>query len=166
MAAYERHSSRCTKCTIPLEMSGRGPLCGRGYKYARDVANYLFAQKGEHFSVVAREREKLVQVKIPRNAFAVHNLLAAIEAGLHLYIRKAITSDLYHTPQPGTKHFQPQNHAPKLKRYKIIERKPRTVQHPVPLHHSLLRYPRHVRYKFSNVQADRSQGEDSNAYLL
>jgi hypothetical protein len=46
---------------------------------------------------------------IPRSAFAVHNLLAAIEAGLHLYIRKAIPFDRYHTPQPGTKHIQLQN---------------------------------------------------------
>lgn len=140
MAAYERHSSRCTKCSIPFELSGRASLCARGYQYARDVANYLFAQEGKNFSVVARERGKSVQVKIPRNAVAVHSLLAAIEAGLHLYIRKAIPFDRYHTPQPGTKHIQLPNQSPKVRRYKIIERKPRTLQHPLPLHHSLFRY--------------------------
>jgi hypothetical protein len=113
--------------------------------YARDVANYLFARKGMHFSVVAKERGKLIQVKTPHNAFAVRNLLTAIEAGLHLYIRKAFVSDLDHTGQPGTKQIQPQPLSPKLKIHKIIERKPRIVQSPVPFHHSLLRYPRHVR---------------------
>jgi hypothetical protein len=67
-------------------------------------------------------------------------MLAAIEAGLHLYIRKATPFDRSHTPQPGTKHIQLQNQSSKVRRYKIIERKSRTLQHPVPLYHSLLRY--------------------------
>lgn len=79
-------------------MSGRASLYARGYEYAYEATNYLFTQEGKNFSVVTRERGKSVQVKIPRSAVAVHSLLAAIKAGLHLYIRKAILFDRCHTP--------------------------------------------------------------------
>ncbi len=134
MTAYERHSNRCTQCVSHLNMSRRGPtLCRRGYKYARDVAGYLFSLNGKHFSVVASESGRLIQVKTPHNAFAVRSLLAAIEAGLPLYPREGITSDHCQPQQPVTKQIQPQYQSPKLKTYKIIERKPRAVQRTVPL---------------------------------
>jgi hypothetical protein len=143
MSAYERHLNRCTQCVSPLNRSGRGSaLCGRGYKYARDVASYLFSRNGKHFSVVASESGRLIQVKTPQNPFAVRNLLAAIEAGLHLYPQEEITSDLCQPRQPVAKQIQPQYQSPKLKTYKIIERKPRAVQPTAPLHPALRRYSR------------------------
>ena len=171
MTTYERHSSHCTQCVNPLKIQGAGQtLCGRGHKYARDVADYLFAQNGKHFSVVAREKGRLIQIKTPSNAFAVRSLLAAIEDGLHLYSRKAITGAHpypIHPRHPAINQIQPRNQPLVLKTYEIIERKPQSAQPVASLRHSLRRYPDHRSlYIIDRKGRLESQREHSRTYLL
>lgn len=171
MTAYERHSNHCTRCVSPLKIQRLDQtLCYRGYKYARDVANYLFAQNGKHFSVVARENGRLSQVRIPPNAFAVRSLLATIEDGLHLYSRKAITGAHpypINPRRPAIKEIQPRSQPLVLKSYEIIERKPQTAQPRASLNYSLRRYPG-LRSLYIIDRTGRLEGqrEHSHTYLL
>lgn len=132
MKAYERHTSRCPHCVRPLRIRGEGKaLCDRGFKYARDVANYIFTQNGKFFSVVASERGRRVQVKMPRESLGVRSLLAAIEDGLILYSQPSITGIPCHNIrqwQTTASYKQSRHQSPKLKTYKIIERKPQQVE--------------------------------------
>ena len=132
MKAYERHLSRCTHCDISSS-SRRDEyvLCDRGYRYARDVANYIFPRNGKYFSVVASEKGSRVQVKIPREAQGVRSLLAAIEDDLILHSQKTATGIQYnhiHQLQQITDRLGSRSQSPKLKTYKIIERKPQLAE--------------------------------------
>ena len=144
VTAYKRHSSRYRQCARPL--NGESTMCGRGYGYARDVANYLFAQNGGHFSVVANEEGKRVQVQIPRKALRVRGLLAAIEKGLNLCPRRAFTEiQSCHIPpwRPATRQINPQCPPRKLKTYKVIEREPQKANRQALPCYFLCRRPAH-----------------------
>ena len=147
MTAYERHSSRCLQCVKSLKMQqGDWTLCDRGYKYARDVANYLYAHDGKHFSIVASENGRRIQIKIPQKVLMVRRLLAAIEDGLNLYPRQSITTvQSYHirSGQSAPKHIQPQYQSPKLETYNIIERRPQKAESQILPHRFLYKHPRH-----------------------
>jgi len=96
ITAYESYLSRCLHCII-FRGSKREDfvLYNRDYRYTRDIANYIFAQNGKYFSVVANEKENCVQVKISPKTQEICSLLAAIKDGLVLHSQKSNTGIQY-----------------------------------------------------------------------
>lgn len=102
-----------------------------------------FRPGGKCFSVVASERGRRVQVKIPRESPGIRSLLVAIEDDLKLCSRKPIAdvkSYQIRQQQPSTSNIQSRSQLPKLKTYKIIEQKPHQADYQALLHRTLCRH--------------------------
>ncbi|KAH8427938.1 uncharacterized protein LDX57_005641 [Aspergillus melleus] len=134
MTNFERHAGHCYQCADPLQVHREDrSLCDRGHQYALDVADYIYSKNGKAYSVVGRETNQPIMVRIPRNSVAVRGLLLAIEDGLRLHRRErqpvqtaapVISYDRTYLVPPRRRITQP---APQQPAYnEIIEREPRT----------------------------------------
>lgn len=171
MKAYEKHLHRCSHCVCALRIRGEGKaLCDRGYQYALDVANYIFSQNGKYFSVVASERGRRVQVKMPRECLGVRSLLAAIEDGLVVHSQQSIIGiPCRHIRQcqTTTNYKQSRHQSQMLKTYKIIERKPQQVEPEAFPPRILRRHMGHPPlYNSGFVGQPQSQRESHHSYRI
>jgi hypothetical protein len=78
---YQLHAHLCYQCVHPFRLHG---LCEQGIFLARDVVKYLYKRNGRFFAVNNHDYDETDEVDIPRSAYAVRNLLAAVEIGLFL----------------------------------------------------------------------------------
>lgn len=139
---YEKHVADCFTCL-------NGPLCGKGASYARTLDEYLYSSKGKHYSKVDTQNGKDTRVKLPNEAYAVRNLLAALEKGMRLPKKviivqpdQALSYDENETlsydrtypvkaRKPGRGSLSLDRPSTPTATYKIIERAPRTSRSPV-----------------------------------
>ncbi|OKL56228.1 hypothetical protein UA08_08383 [Talaromyces atroroseus] len=93
LTKFENHANKCALCIDALDTFREGrSLCDRGLAHAKDVANYVFSKQGKAYSVVNKEHNEEVLIRIPRQHRAARRLLRAIEEGLHLRRDQPIVS--------------------------------------------------------------------------
>ncbi|KAJ5168560.1 uncharacterized protein N7482_004154 [Penicillium canariense] len=80
---FDRHVSHCTQCGLALE-TAKDTLCERGQRYAVDVTTYLYSVDGKHFSVVDRENNKPMRVKLLHQGSHARTLIENIDKGMRL----------------------------------------------------------------------------------
>ncbi|KAJ5189547.1 hypothetical protein N7491_005876 [Penicillium cf. griseofulvum] len=141
---FERHAGHCHFCSHAVQTYKDGhALCESGNTRARTLRNYLYSQSGKHYSSVDLESGKSTRVKLPRDAFATRELLAAIEQGMHIREKAVVVQkptkpaqpvqhgksksydQTYHVPprQVSGKQVRPRSMSPEA--YQVIERSPR-----------------------------------------
>ncbi|KAK5212271.1 hypothetical protein LTR47_007180 [Exophiala xenobiotica] len=85
MSSFTRHIGRCARCPDLYEMhlQQNAPLCDRGWRYARDVASYIYPHNGKPFSVVDREQGDEIELQLDEDiSESILALLFAMEHGL------------------------------------------------------------------------------------
>ncbi|KAK4946907.1 hypothetical protein LTR10_014049 [Elasticomyces elasticus] len=83
MTYYARHADRCNICANPYTAFKQDlPLCDRGYKYARDVAKYIYAKGGKPFSIIDKQNGDRVQIEVPADCQVINSLVKAFDHGL------------------------------------------------------------------------------------
>lgn len=80
--SYQLHAHHCHQCVYPFRPYG---LCEQGIFLAHDVVKYLYKWNGRFFAVNNHDHDKTNEVDIPRSAYAVRDLLAAVDIGLSLH---------------------------------------------------------------------------------
>ncbi|CAG8420252.1 unnamed protein product [Penicillium salamii] len=139
---FERHAGHCILCASPTQThKNNRSLCSRGTSYARAVANYLDSRNGKYFSAVDYESGRSTRIKLPRDAYAVRDLLAALEQGLRIRDKPVIVQPVqpvqpitvsydrtYPIPARGASNLRPRSMSPDA--YQIIERAPRLSRSP------------------------------------
>ncbi|CAG8931375.1 unnamed protein product [Penicillium salamii] len=138
---FERHAGHCTLCASPTQThKNNRSLCARGTSYARAVANYLHSRNGKYFSAVDYESGRSTRIKLPRDAYAVRDLLTALEQGLRIRDKPVIVQPVqpvqptvsydrtYPIPARGASNLRPRSMSPDA--YQIIERAPRLSRSP------------------------------------
>lgn len=135
---YERHASHCTLCSNPIQTHKDGrPLCTSGTTRARTLAKYIYSRNGKHYSTVDYESGKSTRVKLPRDTFAVRDLLTALEQGLRLREKPLVVQPVqpvsYDRTYPvvarrASGQTRPRSMSPDT--YQIIERAPRLSRSP------------------------------------
>ncbi|KAJ5506372.1 hypothetical protein LT330_004469 [Penicillium expansum] len=143
---FERHASHCRHCSHAVQTYKDGlPLCELGNTRARTLRNYLYSQTGKHFSTVDFESGKSTRVKVPRDAFATRELLAAIEQGMRIREKAVVVqkpvqpvesapSTSYDRTYPvparkvSSRQTRPRSMSPET--YQLIERAPRLSRSP------------------------------------
>lgn len=78
---YQFHAHLCYQCVHPFRRRG---LCEQGIFLAHDVVKHLYKRNERFFAVNNHDYDKTDEVDIPRSAYQVRNLLAAVEIGLFL----------------------------------------------------------------------------------
>ncbi|KAK5023271.1 hypothetical protein LTS07_009494 [Exophiala sideris] len=80
MTYYSRHADKCNICADPYSAFKQDVLlCDRGYKYARDVAKYIYSKGGKPFSLLDKENGDRVQIQIPADCQIIYNLVKAFD---------------------------------------------------------------------------------------
>lgn len=87
---YQLHVDHCHECVCPLRPYG---LCEQGILLAHDIFKYLYKWDGRYFAVNSHCYDKTNEVELPRRAFAVRNLLAAVDSGMPLLPPHATSHD-------------------------------------------------------------------------
>ncbi|KAJ5133570.1 hypothetical protein N7526_004935 [Penicillium atrosanguineum] len=131
---FDRHVGHCTQCTTALNQP-RDSLCERGHPRAIDVTKYLYSKDGKYFSVVDKESNVLMRVKLPREANSIRNLLDAVAAGLTLNSPSSWPTSTIYVPtrRPVIEQVRPsRSYSPEPERTatEIIERAPRSERSP------------------------------------
>jgi hypothetical protein len=135
---YERHANHCTLCSDPIQTYKDGrPLCTSGTAHARTLAKYIYSRNGKHYSTVDYKSGKSTRVKLPRDTFAVRDLLTALEQGLRLREKPVVVQPVqpvsYDRTYPvvarrASGQTRPRSMSPDT--YQIIERAPRLSRSP------------------------------------
>jgi hypothetical protein len=152
LSGYESHASKCARCVDALETLRAGrSLCERGHQYAVDVASYVFSKNGKAYSAVARDSDRQLLVRIPRQFRASRRLLLAIEEGLRVRREQPVISyDATYPVRPRV----PNDAEPVTE---IIERAPRT-------HRRVIVYPRGSPSRGSLYEADQTARVETRRY--
>ena len=87
---YQNHADHCHECVYPFRPYG---LCEQGTLLARDVLKYLYKWRGRFFALKGHCYDRTNEVELPRSAFAVRNLLAAVESGMLLLHSRSSSHD-------------------------------------------------------------------------
>jgi hypothetical protein len=135
---YERHAGHCTLCSNPIQNYKDGrPLCTSGTTYARTLAKYIYSRNGKHYSTVDYDSGKSTRVKLPRDTFAVRDLLTALEQGMRLREKPVVVQPVqpvsYDRTYPvvarrASNQTRPRSMSPDT--FQIIERAPRLSRSP------------------------------------
>ncbi|KAI1610357.1 hypothetical protein EDD36DRAFT_323245 [Exophiala viscosa] len=83
MSYYARHADKCIICANPYDAFKQDiSLCDRGYKYARDVAQYIYAKGGKPFSIIDKKNGDPSQVEVPADCQVINSLVKAFDRGM------------------------------------------------------------------------------------
>lgn len=85
MSAFARHKKRCRRCPdlALMHLEEGATLCTRGWRYARDVARYIYPHEGQPYSVIDKQEGNEVELELDDDlSESILTLLFAMERGL------------------------------------------------------------------------------------
>ncbi|KAK5459612.1 hypothetical protein LTS15_003741 [Exophiala xenobiotica] len=104
MSSFTRHIGRCARCPDLYKMHFQqgAALCDRGWRYARDVASYVYPHNGKPFSVVDREQGDEIELQLDEDiSESTLALMFAMEHGLWIELFRRGTEVSSASPGPG-----------------------------------------------------------------